>query len=152
MPRPVSATRDGETSKGWTSPSSNTFPGPYWIIRDGFLVGAPIGNRGVDLITAAAYGNFDLRFEWKISTGGNSGLKYFVGSSQKLVFEPNQLPFVEGAAPASPQAQFFETTSGFEYQLSQDREFPLSIQCHTGTVWIRSIKIRPLSPEGMRQP
>ncbi len=31
-----------------------------------------------DLITDATYDQFDIKWDWKISQGGNSGLKYFV--------------------------------------------------------------------------
>ena len=34
--------------------------------------------NGGDLMTNEVYSNFDLKYEWKISKGGNSGVKFFV--------------------------------------------------------------------------
>ena len=81
-----------------------------------FYVAPPVGNRATDLMTEGVFRNFDLTFEWKIAPGGNSGLKYLVGSSQKLVFQEGGPPGIEGAVTAGPSAIFREYTSGFEYQ------------------------------------
>src|SRR4051794_17077072 len=83
---------DGETRQGWRSPSSSQFPDGFWVVEDGFLKGAAVGNRSRDLMSTGVYRNFELRFEWKIEPGGNSGMKYLVGSSQKLVFEGDKPP------------------------------------------------------------
>lgn len=115
---------DGETGKGWRSPSSDRFPDGFWIIADGFLRGAEVGSRATDLMTAETYRNFDLRFDWKIEPGGNSGVKYLVGSSQKLVFEGGKPPHVEGTVTPGPDAVFKESTSGLEYQLVDDARHP----------------------------
>ena len=115
---------DGQTTTGWHSPSSDQFPEPYWTVADGSLKGGRIGNRATDLVTAAKYRNFELTFEWKISPGGNSGVKYFVGSSQKLVFEDNKPPSREGTVTPGPNAFFMESTSGFEFQTIDDSRHP----------------------------
>src|SRR5207302_5732238 len=52
---------DGQTEKGWRSPSSGRFPDGFWVIEDGFLRGAAVGNRATDLMTAGIYRDFDLR-------------------------------------------------------------------------------------------
>ncbi len=111
---------DGRTTKGWRSPSSVQFPEGYWKIEDGFLKGARLENRATDLMTAGLYRNFELTFEWKIASGGNSGIKYFVGRSAKLVFENGKPPAVEGTVTPGPNAFFKEETSGFEYQMIDD--------------------------------
>lgn len=119
---------DGRTSKGWRSPSSDRFPDRFWVIEDGFLRGAAVGNRSTDLVTSGEYRNFDLQFEWKIAEGGNSGVKYLVGSSQKLVFEGGfeggGPPNLEGTVIPGPAAKFFEFTSGLEYQLVDEERHP----------------------------
>ena len=40
------------------------------------------GGGGGDLITREQYGDFDLRMEWKISPGGNSGIMYRVSETK----------------------------------------------------------------------
>jgi hypothetical protein len=114
----------GQTSKGWRSPSSDQFPEGFSVIEDGFLRGGSVGNRSIDLMSAGIYRNFELRFEWKIAEGGNSGVKYLVGSSQKLVFEGGGLPRREGEATPGPNAELKEFTSGLEYQLVDEARHP----------------------------
>lgn len=48
-----------------------------WIIDDGALHYTG-GMFGGDIVTKQAFGDFDLRWQWKISKGGNSGVKYRV--------------------------------------------------------------------------
>ena len=45
-----------------------------WSIADGVI--ARSGQKAGSIITKEHYKDFDLRFEWKISEGGNSGVKY----------------------------------------------------------------------------
>lgn len=54
-----------------------TFPEATWKVEDGALVAQPdVAN--IDLVTKDTYTNFDLRFEWKVSVAGNSGIFYNV--------------------------------------------------------------------------
>ena len=39
--------------------------------------GQPSPDSG-DIITTDVFDDFDLRFEWRVAPGGNSGIKYFV--------------------------------------------------------------------------
>lgn len=75
---------DGKTSKGWRSAKSATFPTSAngWIIKDGVLTiqssnGAESQNAG-DIVTVGEYGPFELSFDFKLTRGANSGVKYFV--------------------------------------------------------------------------
>lgn len=45
-----------------------------WQLEEGILYRT--GNRPGDIITKKSYTNFDLKFDWKISKGGNSGVKF----------------------------------------------------------------------------
>ena len=73
---------DGKTSKGWVGAGSTAFPTKGWSISEGCLNIASSGEKeastGGDIITTATYGAFDLSFDFKMSTGANSGVKYFV--------------------------------------------------------------------------
>ena len=111
---------DGHSGKGWRRPSSAQFPNGFWDIEDGFLRGGPVGNEATDLESEGSYRDFDLIFEWRIAPGGNSGLKYRVCSSQKLAFEGNGPPVLQGAVTPGPNALLREYTSGLEYQLMDE--------------------------------
>jgi len=72
---------DGESSDGWRGYNRQAFPGA-WIIEDGALKcqGSGKGEAGAkdggDIIYNKIFKNFHLKLEWKISTGGNSGIFY----------------------------------------------------------------------------
>jgi len=75
---------DGKTSTGWRSAKAETFPAAAngWIIKDGVLTiqssnGAESQNAG-DIVTVGEYGAFELNFDFKLTRGANSGVKYFV--------------------------------------------------------------------------
>ena len=73
---------DGKSLTGWRGYSQPDATKTRWKVESGMLTVDPgdgTDTRGArDLITVATYDNFDLAFEWKVTPGGNSGLKYFV--------------------------------------------------------------------------
>lgn len=74
---------DGQSSQGWRGINSDHFPELAWKIENKMLTvnasdGAESGNGG-DIITVEKFGNFELKWDWKLLTkGGNSGIKYYV--------------------------------------------------------------------------
>jgi hypothetical protein len=68
---------DGTSTMGWRSFGKQTFPAKGWEVRDGVLH-LEAGSRAGDIITDGIYGDFDLRWEWRIPKGANNGLKYFI--------------------------------------------------------------------------
>jgi hypothetical protein len=73
---------NGKDLAGWRGYKKADATGTRWKVEDGLLVldpGTGQDTRGArDIITTETFDNFDLRWEWKISQGGNSGVKYFV--------------------------------------------------------------------------
>ena len=74
---------DGRTMKGWKDPAKNTPPGDSWEIKDGCLATRLKPRISEDLITQETYKDFDLKFDWKVSERGNTGLKYRI---QRILF------------------------------------------------------------------
>lgn len=77
---------DGETTNGWKGAYKDAFPEKGWQVSDGVLTvlasdGAESTNGG-DIVTEDQYSAFDLSFEFKITEGANSGVKYFVTLSE----------------------------------------------------------------------
>jgi hypothetical protein len=72
---------DGKTSTGWRGYNKTGFP-KGWEVVDGTLhcistrVGEGGAHDGGDIIYDKKFKNFQLKAEWKISTGGNSGIFY----------------------------------------------------------------------------
>jgi len=73
---------DGKTTNGWRGFKKPSFPARGWVVENGWLkktatTGQDSAGAG-DIITIDTFDNFDLQFEWRISPGGNSGVKYLV--------------------------------------------------------------------------
>jgi hypothetical protein len=70
---------DGSTPNGWRAYAHQDFPSPRWAVKDGCLcVDTSADRASSDLVTTEKFGDFDLKFQWRISSGGNSGVKYMV--------------------------------------------------------------------------
>ena len=72
---------DGVDNKGWTSPGKTTFPEKGWTIKDGLITvqshAGVDGPSGGDIVTDKQYAAFDLNFDFLLTPGANSGVKYF---------------------------------------------------------------------------
>jgi 3-keto-disaccharide hydrolase len=73
---------DGKTTAGWRGFKKMEFPKEGWTVKDGAIVKLAKGtgdSRGAgDIVTVDTFDDFDLRFEWRVSPGANSGVKYLV--------------------------------------------------------------------------
>ena len=67
---------DGKSVSGLRGYKMDSFPWESWIIKDGNLKTIP-GKHGVDLISLDSFEDFELELEWKLQSGGNSGIFYF---------------------------------------------------------------------------
>jgi 3-keto-disaccharide hydrolase len=128
---------DGKSFNGWRGFHSDKVPGG-WVIEDGAIkkisAKGELGQAGGDLITAAEFSNFELQLEWKLSPGGNSGIKYLVTESQ----------------PPSGKSAI-----SFEYQVLDDDKHPdakagIDGNRTSGSLYdlIPSAKTRKLKPIG----
>lgn len=76
---------DGKTMNGWRRIYSNSLPEHGWRVEDGCLIvekdNSGESANGGDLVTVREYDNFDLTFDFKMTPGANSGVKYFVNES-----------------------------------------------------------------------
>ena len=89
---------DGKTLRGWHALGIRTMPGGLWTVENGAIKhlpkvpgalqadGQPLD--GFDLITDNSWENFELSFEWRISQGGNSGVKYNVSETLSTTMDP----------------------------------------------------------------
>jgi len=77
---------DGVSSKGWVGAYKTSFPEKGWVIKDGTINVLPSGGaestNGGDIVTTEQFSAFDLSFEFKLTPGANSGVKYFVALAE----------------------------------------------------------------------
>jgi len=90
---------DGLSTKGWRGFKKEKFPDTGWRVEDGMLMveysGKGEEGSGGDIITEDQYGNFELKLDWKISPGGNSGIMFHVTESEKYEDSWNTAPEVQ---------------------------------------------------------
>jgi len=100
---------DGKGSNGWKGAFLTGFPAKGWKIQNGMIQVEPSNgaesSNGGDIVTIKEYENFELKVDFKLTKGANSGVKYFVAPQQPT--------------PASPRSAF-----GLEYQLLDDENHP----------------------------
>ncbi len=97
---------NGKNLEGWQEYKEGDLSS--WKVEDGVLMSLGKGaDVGGDIITTEKYCDFELKWEWKISEGGNAGLFYHVLKGEKY------------DAP-------YET--GPEYQLLDDKGWPTELE------------------------
>ncbi|MBD0851050.1 3-keto-disaccharide hydrolase [Maribacter arenosus] len=73
---------DGKTTEGWRGARLDGFPTNGWEISEGMLTVLSTGGEesaaGGDIVTTEVYGDFELKVDFKITEGANSGIKYYV--------------------------------------------------------------------------
>ncbi|HEX9600180.1 MAG TPA: DUF1080 domain-containing protein [Mariniflexile sp.] len=73
---------DGKTTNGWRGAKLEEFPAEGWEIEDGVLSvlssGGAESRAGGDIVTNELFGDFELSVDFKLTPGGNSGIKYYV--------------------------------------------------------------------------
>ena len=69
---------NGKTLEGWKNAKHDTLPEKSWSVENGELTFDPSKGHGSDIITTRSFKDFDLSVQFKISEGGNSGIKYFL--------------------------------------------------------------------------
>lgn len=77
---------DGRTGNGWVKAYEDGFPAGRWIVKDGTLSLPPAADGkpfSADIVTRETFSAFDLSFEFRLTPGANSGIKYFVTLEEK---------------------------------------------------------------------
>src|SRR5438876_12254360 len=107
---------DGRTLRGWRGLGYDTVPTAHWVVVDGAIKKIASGNvpklpdgqpaQGGDLMTLDTFGDFELSWEWKVTPGANSGVKYNVSEELSMAQAPNHAAL------------------GFEYQILDDDRHP----------------------------
>ena len=130
---------DGKTTDGWRGARLDEFPDKGWEIKDGILTVLSSGGEesaaGGDIVTKETFGDFELKVDFKITEGANSGIKYFVDTDLNK-------------GPGS--------SIGLEYQILDDERHPdAKLGNHEGSRTVASLydlikadENKPINPIG----
>lgn len=74
---------NGTDFTGWRAVHGTKMPEKHWSVVDGTINVSPSdgSETGNDIVTNEQYGAFELTFEFKLTEGANSGVKYFVNEA-----------------------------------------------------------------------
>jgi hypothetical protein len=107
---------DGTSFDGWAALGAEAIPEEHWkVVREGGggaikkmesdnVPTAPDGQplEGGDIMTDRTYRDYELKWQWKLAKGSNSGVKYNVSEKRSTASEPTRAAL------------------GFEYQILDD--------------------------------
>ena len=77
---------DGESVSGLRGYRMDAFPWGSWAIEDGSLKTVP-GEKGIDIISMEIFKDFELELDWKLQSGGNSGIFYFATEDGDFIWQ-----------------------------------------------------------------
>ena len=110
---------DGRTLAGWRGLGYDTVPTAHWVVVNGAIKKIASGDvprvadgrplNGGDLMTVDSFADFELSFEWRVTPGANSGVKYNVSEAMSMA---------QGGAGTAGGPN--HSALGFEYQILDD--------------------------------
>lgn len=111
---------NGKDFSGWRAVHGTKMPEKHWNVVDGTINVSPSdgSETGNDIVTTEQYSAFELTFDFKLSEGANSGVKYFVNEA-----------FDSGG----------KSGIGLEYQILDDEKHPDAKQGVVGNRTLSSL-------------
>ena len=113
---------DGTSLNGWRGYGKDTVPA-RWTIEDGCLkftgtgAGESQSGDGGDIIFTKKFKNFEMKFDWKISKGGNSGVFYLAREVKTVKDGKEQY---EPIYISSPEYQVLDNANHPDAKLGKD--------------------------------
>ena len=125
---------DGKSTTGWRGAGKDKFPDKGWEIKDGTLNVVKSGGgesvNGGDIVSEKQFSAFELKFDFLLTEGANSGVKYFVTENEKSTGSAIGLEYQVLDDDRHPDAKLGingnRTMSGL-YDLIKPEKLPLSL-------------------------
>lgn len=132
---------DGTTLKGWHK-YGGAPTGEAWTVVDNTIhLNSGVKDKGGDIITDQEYENFDLKLDWKIDSGGNSGIIiYSVEDKAKYTWPWETGPEIQVLDNmAHPDAKIIKHRAGDLYDLISSSKETVKPALEWNTVEIKSL-------------
>jgi hypothetical protein len=143
---------DGKTFRNFRDPAAMNPPGDGWQIVDGTIRSVAKPWLRDDLMTIRSYDDFEFQFDFRLTPGANSGIKYRIQhelflDSSKTTPGPGGFEGTVGReieSPKSDRTAIAKTakgeayTAGFEFQLLDDvrhLDALRGVDKHTGALY-----------------
>ncbi len=136
---------DGKSTNGWRGAYKTGFPSRGWTVNNGVLDvlrsdGGESTNGG-DIVTEKEFRAFELKFDFRLTEGANSGVKYFVTEKENNAGSAIGLEYQILDDERHPDAKLGingnRTCSGL-YDLIPPAKLPVSLQRKIG-VWNQGV-------------
>jgi len=86
---------DGKSLDHWRDPRKLDPPSDSWALEDGSIKALAHPRINEDLFSADTYRDFEFQWDWRISQGGNSGIKYRIQRTVWIAGEHPAIPRFE---------------------------------------------------------
>ncbi len=101
---------NGHSTDAFRGYKQEAFPTGHWKVEADTLTTVPGGHYGAwDLLSKKEFTDFDLRFDWRMTEGGNSGVLYCVQENARYAWE------------TSPEMQLIDDENNPDSKLSPKR-------------------------------
>jgi hypothetical protein len=136
---------DGHSLEGWRGYMRPDAANTRWTIADGNLCVAPgtgADTRGQrDIVTKDTYDRFELRWEWRVGEGGNSGLKYFVLEDQPAAIGHEYQMIDDERHPDAKRGPTRQTAALYDVLGAVDRPVKPAGQWNQSRIVVSGIKV-----------
>jgi hypothetical protein len=78
---------DGRSTTGWRGYRSDRMPASWKVEHGSLLSRRQKGESAGDIVTIKTFGDFELKVQWKMTPGGNSGVIYRASEERDNVWE-----------------------------------------------------------------
>ncbi len=139
---------DGKSTAAWRGFKAPAFPATGWTVDQGALA---VQKGGGDIVTVDEFTDFDLRFEWKVAPGSNSGVMYRVtedgdatyqSGPEYQILDDDKHP--DGKSPATSAASMYALIAPVKKTLKPLGEFNEGrIVVYGGQVehWLNGVRV-----------
>jgi hypothetical protein len=136
---------DGASLDGWRAYKKPDAAGTRWVVKDGLLCldpGDKSDTRGArDIVSTKAFSQFELSWDWRVSAGGNSGVKYFVLEDRDAAIG-HEYQIIDDARHADAKVGPHRQTAAFYDVLpAADRPIKPAGEWNTSRVVVRETEV-----------